>query len=100
MVLALLSSINRIIITNIPAVKGASLISGRYERDEPPNWKEMISKLPVKVEQIKCKGKFIYFQCGDFYIFNTLGLSGGWSLSPSKAYNRVCIHTYVYIYIY
>jgi len=72
-------------------LKGASLISGRYERDEPPNWKEMMSKLPVKVEKITCKGKFIYFQCGDFYIFNTLGLSGGWSLSPSKAYNRVSL---------
>lgn len=79
------------IITNIPTKTGASLISGRYKRDEPQNWKEMISKLPVKIEKIRCKGKFIYFQCGDFYIFNTLGLSGGWSLSPSQAYNRVSL---------
>lgn len=66
----------------------AAIISGRYSKAAPENWDIMLSKLPAKVNHVKCKGKFIYFQCGDFYIFNTLGLSGGWSLSPSKTYTR------------
>lgn len=67
---------------------GAEIVSGRYARAPPENWDEMVSRLPAEIKQIKCKGKFIYFQCGDFYIFNTLGLSGGWSLSSTKAYTR------------
>jgi formamidopyrimidine-DNA glycosylase len=66
----------------------AAIVSGRYEKAPPENWSQMLSKLPADIKQIKCKGKFIYFQCGDFYIFNTLGLSGGWSLSSSKTYTR------------
>ena len=69
-------------------LSNAAIISGRYIKAAPENWDTMLSKLPAKVNHIKCKGKFIYFQCGDFYIFNTLGLSGGWSLSPSKTYTR------------
>ena len=66
----------------------AAIVSGRYAKAAPENWDHMISKLPAVVKDVKCKGKFIYFECGDFYIFNTLGLSGGWSLSSSKAYTR------------
>jgi hypothetical protein len=66
----------------------ASIVSGRYAKAAPENWDNLLGKLPAEVKDIKCKGKFIYFECGDFYIFNTLGLSGGWSLSSSKAYTR------------
>lgn len=69
----------------------AKIISGRYSRAAPENWDEMITRLPAEIKQIKCKGKFIYFQCGDFYIFNTLGLSGGWSLSSSQSYTRASL---------
>ena len=66
----------------------AAIVSGRYSTKAPENWDEMLTRLPAEIKQIKCKGKFIYFQCGDFYIFNTLGLSGGWSLSSSRTYTR------------
>lgn len=69
----------------------ATIVSGRYAKAVPENWDAMITQLPAQVKHIKCKGKFIYFQCGDFYIFNTLGLSGGWSLSGSKNYTRASL---------
>ena len=69
----------------------AKIVSGRYARAAPENWDEMVTRLPAEIKQIKCKGKFIYFQCGDFYIFNTLGLSGGWSLSSSQSYTRASL---------
>jgi formamidopyrimidine-DNA glycosylase len=69
----------------------ASVISGRYSKVQPSGWSTLIQKLPVPVRGIRSRGKFIYLDCGEVYIFNTLGLSGGWTLSPRQSHIRVAL---------
>jgi formamidopyrimidine-DNA glycosylase len=46
-------------------------------------------KLPLIIEKIKCKGKFIYwtFINSDIVMFNTLGMSGWWIFDEDKHNN-------------
>ena len=55
-------------------------VNGRYKTHGPFNDYKLIKKnLPLKVKNIKTKGKFIYIIFDkEIYLFNTLGLSGGW----------------------
>jgi endonuclease-8 len=58
-----------------------NILSGRYKKHDAFEAYELIKKaLPLKLLNVKTKGKFIYweFEKG-FYLLNTLGLSGGWS---------------------
>jgi len=42
---------------------------------------DFVASLPVKVESVKCKGKFIYWTMDNgFIIFHTLGMSGTWRI--------------------
>lgn len=67
---------NKWVLTN------TTFISGRYKRGEPTNWNHLKPKLPISLVDIKCKGKFIYFNLIDnTSIWSTLGLSGHWSFS-------------------
>jgi formamidopyrimidine-DNA glycosylase len=67
-----------------------NILKGRYKKHQPfDNYKILKTKLPLKVKDIKTKGKFIYFVFeDDLYLFNTLGLSGGWCYlkNGSKSY--------------
>ena len=36
--------------------------SGKHTDEFPPGYEEFISKLPLRMEYVSCKGKFIYFQ--------------------------------------
>ena len=62
-----------------------TVLSGRYtkkpiENMNNPNW-----KLPLNLQNVDCKGKFIYFSFQeDVFFFNTLGMTGMWSNNPSK----------------
>ena len=66
-----------------------SAISGRYTRNpidniNNPNW-----RLPLQLETVDCKGKFIYFTFKEeVFFFNTLGMTGMWSNTVSK-YSRI-----------
>jgi formamidopyrimidine-DNA glycosylase len=55
---------------------------GKYTEIPPEGYKEFDSLLPAKIEEIKCKGKFIYFllnsKKGKSYIFHSLMLTGSW----------------------
>jgi DNA-formamidopyrimidine glycosylase len=53
------------------------------------------TKFPLEIENIGCKGKFIYwtFKDTDTVLFNTLGMSGSWSNVPRHA--RVSFSTSV-----
>jgi len=72
-------------------LKGKSLskikiLSGRYAKHGNPDGLQYFEKLlPLKVEEISCKGKFIYWKFKDTEsnMWNTLGMSGSWSLNPS-----------------
>lgn len=68
-------------------LKSVGIISGRYDKKkEIPGWNRF--NFPVLLKEIKCKGKFIYFTFSDkeseYYMFNTLGMSGMWSNLQNK----------------
>jgi formamidopyrimidine-DNA glycosylase len=62
-------------------IKSISILKGRYKTHKPFElYYKIKNNLPLKVLDIKTKGKFMYFILEhDFYIFSTLGLTGGWT---------------------
>jgi formamidopyrimidine-DNA glycosylase len=62
-------------------IKSISILKGRYKTHKPFDlYYKIRNNLPLKVLDIKSKGKFMYFILEkDFYIFSTLGLTGGWT---------------------
>jgi endonuclease-8 len=74
------------------------ILKGRYKKHKPfSGYYKLVKSLPVKVIDIKTKGKFIYFILdNDMIIFNTLGLSGGWIYSDSKEdYKHPSVHEFL-----
>lgn len=65
-------------------------IGGRYiNHGLPELHDEFVESLPLVVKEVEFKGKLIIFvlenKYGDkWWIFNTLGMSGGWNLEKSK----------------
>ncbi len=48
----------------------------------------------LKIKDVQTKGKFIYFTLDhDWYIWNTLGMSGTWTTKFSKKHVALTIHT-------
>lgn len=56
--------------------------------DNLSNIIEIINKKGgIRILSVQCKGKFIYFELDDnWYIFNTLGMSGMWMLATDSNY--------------
>jgi len=55
--------------------------SGRYKKKNPIGYLDMCEDMPRFVTAVGCKGKFIYFLFGDgSSLWNTLGMSGRWSV--------------------
>lgn len=56
--------------------------SGQYEDTLPPGFAEFEDRMPLIVENVQCKGKFIYFtlfnEDGYFYIMHSLRMTGRW----------------------
>ena len=65
------------------------ILNGRYKKYGPfPLYDNLKKNLPLKVIDIKTKGKFLYFILEkDFFIFSTLGLSGGWTYKSNSSNN-------------
>jgi formamidopyrimidine-DNA glycosylase len=64
-------------------IVNAHILSGRYAKKSPEGWEDI--RFPVTVTEVGCKGKFIYISFGgDLHIFNTLGMTGGWSETEKK----------------
>lgn len=63
-----------------------NILNGRYKKHGPFElYSELKKDLPVKVLDVKTKGKFLYMILNDtYYIFSTLGLSGGWTFLNKK----------------
>lgn len=64
-------------------------ISGRYTKKNPEGFLDFISFLPMKIKNIKSRGKFMWFELVNqnddkWYIWNTFGLTGMWSLTEPK----------------
>jgi len=61
-----------------------NILNGRYKKHGPFENYDLFKKKDIKIDQVKSKGKFIYFELknmADYVFFNTLGLSGGWVFS-------------------
>ena len=70
-------------------LKSVGILSGRYgKKQEIPGCHRF--SYPALLKDINCKGKFIYFTFSyennnkEYYLFNTLGMSGMWSNVHSK----------------
>jgi formamidopyrimidine-DNA glycosylase len=71
-----------------------NILKGRYNKKAFDGFKDLQDALPVKVVSVKCKGKFTYIELHSsksasgggkkFWLFNTLGLTGGWTVSGKK----------------
>jgi formamidopyrimidine-DNA glycosylase len=69
-----------------------NILKGRYKKHKPfENYAQLTKNLPLKILDIKTKGKFMYFILEKgFYLFCTLGLRGGWVyLKDSKSVNYI-----------
>ncbi len=69
------------ILLNNAILNSVEILSGKYcHKKKIDNFEEFNNSLPLKILYIKTKGKMIYFKLDkDWYIFNTLGMSGTWS---------------------
>lgn len=57
-------------------------LKGQYKDEQPNGFEELEQNLPVIVENVECKGKFIFFTLFNenkyIYIMHNLGMSGRW----------------------
>lgn len=90
-----------IVSTNVlgHSITKIKILKGRYTKKPFEGYDELIKALPLKIESIHTKGKFTYMKLVSeskkktFYLFNTLGLSGGWTLkSNEKSDFAKCSH--------
>jgi DNA-formamidopyrimidine glycosylase len=69
------------------SIRKITIKSGRYLKHKPPrNFKKFKKYLPLEIEKVECKGKFIYFLFKDssFTLWNTLGMTGTWTINEDK----------------
>jgi formamidopyrimidine-DNA glycosylase len=59
-----------------------NFVRGKYTDESPEGFEEFSNELPMIVEGVYCKGKFIYFVLfndnGYFYIMHSLRMTGRW----------------------
>lgn len=67
-------------------------IGGKYPDKYPDGYEDFYKNLPLKVDEVNCNGKFIYFKlssvinCKKYFILHSLKLSGRWQ----KIYDIDC----------
>lgn len=66
-----------------------NILKGRYTKKAFDGFQLLQSSLPATIEAINTKGKFIYITLKSvngktLYLFNTLGLTGGWTVKASR----------------
>jgi formamidopyrimidine-DNA glycosylase len=89
-----LPEVTRTAITLHKSISGAAILeikihSGRYSRHgAPEGYAEISQHLPIYVSSVTSKGKFILVTAANplnnWYIWNTLGMSGSWKKEKSK----------------
>lgn len=76
---------------NNKSLTSIKFISGRYTKNPPLDVKQFKKALPLKVTNINSKGKFLWFALsGDWFIFNTFGLTGMWGFQETE-YTRAIL---------
>lgn len=84
---------NHLIGFNICRLDG---LAGRYAKQEPVGYLDLVVDLnvngPLPIRSVDTKGKFIYWTLDrDWYVWNTLGMSGTWSKNSTK-HESIRIH--------
>lgn len=74
-------------------IKNITFVDGRYKSKSPDGYTQFVGKLPLKITDVKCKGKLLYFEFGDIILLNTLGMSGGWFVNK-KDHTHVVMEYY------
>lgn len=69
-------------------------VSGRYIKNEPQGYSKFKEHLPLKLKKVDSKGKFMWFEFYSknttWYVWNTFGLTGMWSLYEAN-YTRAVL---------
>ena len=78
-------------------IRDIDIIKGRYKTHSSfPLYQLFKENLPLKVLDIKTKGKFLYIIFDkNFYLFCTLGLKGGWTIKIDDIFRFPCYYDYV-----
>lgn len=68
-------------------VKSIKILGGRYKKHgQFDGYKDIMKELPLKLLDVKSKGKFMYFIFeNDYTLYCTLGLSGGWTFKKNNS---------------
>lgn len=75
-------------------LKNIEVLKGRYTHQKMNGLDEIKEVLPLRVIRINSKGKFLWFELKDknnnnWYLLNTLGLTGYWDTDMDNISNRV-----------
>ena len=66
------------------------LNAGRYTKNKPKNYNEFIKELPLKINSVNCKGKFIWFEFeNNWSAWITFGMTGRFTLDENLNHNNV-----------
>lgn len=66
------------------------VVGGRYIHTPDTSFELVKTHLPLKINRVGCKGKFIYWELDkEWYLWNTLGMTGGWSINTSTPYKTI-----------
>ena len=74
-----------------------NILNGRYKKGSFENYKKLKKNIPLKLIDVKTKGKLLYLIFdNNLYLVNRLGLVGGWCFL--KKNSDVYEHTDIYKY--
>ena len=66
-------------------IVAVDIISGRYKKSDVEGFDLFRARLPSKVVGVGVHGKFLYWiVTNDVFIYNTLGMTGSWSVTETK----------------
>ncbi len=79
-------------------LESLEFVSGRYTKKDPIGYKKFNIQLPLKLTKVDSRGKFMWFKFIDpenadnvWYLWNTFGLTGMWSINDEPEYTKVVL---------
>ncbi|CAH6421232.1 Formamidopyrimidine-DNA glycosylase [uncultured virus] len=72
-------------------IREINILKGRYTKQHLNGLSSFKKNLPLKIKKIQSKGKFLWFELsgknGNYYILNTLGMTGEWGFQKNENSN-------------